>query len=74
MRRRKLVLLVAFTAIYLLSAYARLWANQFSHPGIDGDWDAFEKLIRWETLRDLAILTIIYGLSLGTLVWFTRKH
>jgi hypothetical protein len=61
MTRWKIAVIIA-TVLYGIAVCLRVWANQLTHNSIDGDRQAFEAAVRWYTLRDLAILTGIYGL------------
>jgi hypothetical protein len=40
---------------------------------IDGDREAFHAAVRWYTLRDIAILTALYGLILTVFIWRKRR-
>jgi len=54
--------------------YLRLWLNQFLHLGINSKVTEFIARVRWETLRDLAILTIIYAALVASITLGARKR
>ncbi|MBY8821867.1 hypothetical protein [Sphingomonas colocasiae] len=73
MTRRKLVFALIITALYALAIWARLWANALVHPAADGDMTSFMAEARWRSLRDLTILTGVYGSCILALILYRRK-
>ncbi len=61
-------------ALYVLMIFVRLWLNQLTHLGANGDLAAFQAAVRWYTIRDIGVLTGIYGLFLVILLGRRPKN
>lgn len=73
MSRRKLLFALIITALYALAIWGRLWGNALVHPAADSDMASFMAEVRWRSLRDLAILTGVYGSCIVALIMYRRK-
>jgi len=74
MRSWRIIALIIITSLYFGMVYLRLWLNQFLHLGINSKVTEFIARVRWETLRDLAILTIIYAALVASITLGARKR
>lgn len=74
MRVSKSRVILIGAAIYFAAIYLRIQANGFAHPAMESNIDEFYDTIRWYTLRDIGILTILYGAVVSVFLWFRRKR
>ena len=73
MPRWKILVIVAATLLYALLVYVRRLLTFGIYVGPPSGRAAFFASIRWASLRDIAILTLVYGLVLFALLWRNRK-
>jgi len=74
MSRWKITVIVAATLLYALLVYVRKLLTFGVYVGPSSGKAAFFASIRWASLRDILILTVLYGLLVVALLWRKPKR